>query len=185
MADAYYTAPSEQGESKSLSTTPYSKSNPKYIQLQRVESQLNQYVIIRTYLGICFLGALVKLIMGIMNTPSTETKKFHNNIDIAIRVFQMIGYGYGLGSFNKSIYHWKIFLFYFWSSFAILAYYLYQKGTNGEWGGFVFNVGNTILNVILMVLAYKILALLKRRDELKAGLKEEQIAHDKQQNMLP
>jgi len=185
MADEYYTAPTDSGETKSLITTPYSKNNPKYIQLQRVESQLNQYVIIRTWLGVCFLFALVKLITDIMNKPSTPEKAFHNNIDIFIRVFQMIGYGYGLGSFNKSIYHWKIFLVYFWLSYAIIAYFLYTKAMNKEWGGFAMNVANTIWNIALMIFSYKILALLNRRDELKVALKEEQVAHDKQENLLP
>jgi len=184
MADEYYTAPTE-GDNPSVSSTPYSKNNPKYIQLQRVESQLNQYVIIKTWLGVCFLFALVKLVTDIMNTPSTEEKAFHNNIDKVIRLFQMVGYGYGLGSFNKSVYHWKIFIAYFWLSYVIIGYFLYTKAMNLEWAGFAMNVANAIWNVPLMIWSYKILALLKKRDELKAVLKEEQIAHDKQQNMLP
>ena len=183
--DAYQSAPTEGETTQTLCSTPYSKNNPKYIQLQRVESQLNQYVIIKTWLGICFLYALFKLISDFRNEASTPEKAFHNNIDKVVRLFQMVGYGYGLGSFNKSVFHWKIFFAYFWLSYVIIAYFVWLKAWNGELWGVALNVANAIWNVPLMIWSYKILTLLKKRDELKTGLKEEQLAHDKQQNMLP
>jgi len=197
MADTYYEAPTETEEKKSFTTSgAYSKNNPKYIQLQRVESQLNQYALIRTYLGIAFLGAFCKLIWDFCNTPSDidtdGIKTRQNNIDKIIRGFQMVGYGYGLGSFNKSIFHWKVFLTYFWLSFGLIVYFIYEKmilipgqSSFSKWGGVALNAANLILNIFLMMYSYKILALMKKRDDLKSALKEEQAAFDQAQNMLP
>jgi len=197
MQDSYYEAPSETGEKKSFTQSgAYSKNNPKYIQLQRVESSLGQYKIIRTWLGLAFLFALVKFIWDLMNKTSDAAiegeKNFQNNMDKLIRVFQMVGYGYGLGSFNKSLFHWKIFLGYFWMSFLIIFYLIFEKlqlikndSPWSKWGGVALNVANLFWNTFLMVLSYKILNLMKKRDDLKTSLKEEQAAFDKEQNMLP
>jgi len=197
MADNYYEAHTETEEKKSFTANgAYSKNNPKYIQLQRVESQLNQYALIRTYLGLAFLGAFCKLIWDLCNNPSDSEiggiKTRQNNIDKIIRIFQMIGYGYGLGSFNKSIFHWKVFLTYFWLSFGLIVYFIYEKisliedqTAFSKWGGVALNSANLILNIFLMMYSYKILELMKKRDDLKSALKEEQASFDQAQNMLP
>ncbi len=85
--------------------------------------------------------------------------------DLAIRVIQILGYGYGSQSHtSKSSSQAQILLFYMVLSFALISYNAYNAYYNEhmpDMVSFVFNVGNFLVNILLTRSIYKFYKVLK------------------------
>lgn len=165
---------------------PNLKTNPKYIQLQRVESEIKEFVILKYYLTLVFMliigGLVVELISG---SPEEEAAKTARTIAITIRVIQILGYGYGLTAYSsRSRLQWQIFCIYVFLSFGIIAYFLIMSFNEKVWFRFGFNIFNIFVNLWLLIYCKKFYDNLKKRDTLKALLKDEQAAFDEKQKLL-
>lgn len=164
----------------------HTKKSAKYIQLQRVESQLKEFRILNYYLTAAFIYVSIKLILDLEFDSDVRQDVIDNKVDLYIRIVQILGYGYGITAFSiKSRLQWKIFCFYVMSSFVIIGYFLYVAIRDKHWFQFGFNFVNIPINVGLLVLARKFYDCLKKRDLLKEDLRGEKAEndHEKLNNM--
>lgn len=157
------------------------KANPKYIQLQRVESNIMEFNLLKIYLSIIVLCALGKLIYDFTIPRQTDV-----TIDIAIRVIQLLGYGYGIQAHHTKVrWQWQAFIVYMILSFGIIGYYAYYTYQDKAWFQFGFDITNFFFNVFIVYLTIQFDQRLKERDELLKQLREEQKLGDLRQQLAP
>jgi len=167
---------------------PNLKTNPKYIQLQRVESEIKEFVALKYYLTIVFFlicGGLVLELLTALPEDATPELKYARTITITIRIIQILGYGYGLTAYSsRSRLQWQLFCIYVFLSFGIILYILYNSYDGKDWFKFVYSIINIFINLWLLIFCKKFYDNLKKRDILKAQLKDEQAEFDEKQKLM-
>jgi len=181
-----YTPPEQYGPRNSMNYHgPNLKTNPKYIQLQRVESEIKEFVVLKYYLTIVFMGIFLLFLLQVFEDKAdTDEARRAHTIAVTIRVIQILGYGYGLAAYSsRSTLQWQIFCIYILLSFGIIAYFLVDS-YDDVWLKFGYNIFNIFVNLWLLIYCKKFYDNLKKRDTLKALLKDEQAAFDEKQKLF-
>ena len=154
------------------------KTNPKYIQLQRVESSLKEFTLLKYYISFVLLYCFGKLIFDLCKISGSN---LDINVDIAIRVIQILGYSYGLQAHSSKVaWQWRVFMWYLLFSFIIIGYCTYLAIRDVSVWNIVLDAINIPLNIFLIIVCRRFGNHIDKRDKLKKQLQSEESFEEEQ-----
>ena len=166
-----YVPPSQYGKVENDNPLAL-KTNPKYIQLQRVESSLKEFSLLKYYISFVLLYCFAKLIIDLCKISGSSLDR---NVDIAIRIIQILGYSYGLQAHTSKVaWQWRVFMWYMIFSFIIIGYCTYLAIRDDSKLNIVLDVINIPLNIFLLLVCRKFGTFINKRDKLKKELQSEE-----------
>lgn len=162
------------------------KKDKRFIRLQVIESEIKEFNILRYYLFVMMVSLTAFLSFSSLfqfpklTSQCAITGKFFVDVvdvirdtgedtylDLALRVIQILGYGYGFQAHTSKNYAQSlILLYYIILSYTLIAFYTYQSAIDNNMYSLAFDIANIFVNLILTRSVYKFCKVLKGTENL-------------------
>lgn len=157
--------------SEGLSSPVKKHRHPKFIELQKLNSRIGDFGMLKYYLQIILMTVVIRFFYDLYTIFADSNSSY---FDLALRIIQIMGYGYGLQAFqSKKYFEGLILRYYFISTFAIILYYIYiSYASQGAKFSFFFDIANFLVNIFVLTLILKFLKLLLERDQVDIEIQQ-------------
>lgn len=147
------------------------KHHPDFITLQRVDHELDTFRLMKISIFGMLAFVIAKLIIHLTNVAVIDSGR--KTIDIILGTIELLGYLLGLQAYStKSLLLSYIFLVFLLFSLGINVFYLIMDSEHGIWSLVAIESLQVILTLIVLAIIRRYFFLLKKRDQLKKGLRQ-------------
>jgi hypothetical protein len=155
---------------KSMEDPLDKKHHPDFITLQRVEHELGTFRGMK--LSVLGMLAFVVAKIIIQVTDVSKNDPTRKTIDIILGSIELLGYALGLQAYSaRSFFLTVVFQLFLIFSLGINVYYLVHDSDSEHWSLVAIESVQTVLTLIVMAILRRYIFLLRKRDQLKRGLK--------------